>query len=92
MERKISWEKYSQEEMDKVFTFAEDYRQFLSHGKTERECVKLAVAEAKAHGYEDLNDVIAAGKTLKAGEKFTLSAWAKPLPCSRSVRNPWKMV
>ena len=40
MERKIAWEKYSQEEMDKVFTFAEDYRQFLSHGKTERECVK----------------------------------------------------
>ena len=26
MERKIAWEKYSQEEMDKVFTFAEDYR------------------------------------------------------------------
>ena len=50
MERKIAWEKYSQEEMDKVFTFAEGYRQFLSHGKTERECVKLAVAEAKAHG------------------------------------------
>ena len=58
MERKIAWEKYSQEEMEKVFAFAENYRQFLSLGKTERECVKLAVAEAKAHGYEDLQDVI----------------------------------
>ena len=51
MERKIAWEKYSQEEMETVFAFAENYRQFLSLGKTERECVKLAVAEAKAHGY-----------------------------------------
>ena len=79
MERKIAWEKYSQEEMDKVFTFAEDYRQFLSHGKTERECVKLAVAEAKAHGYEDLNDVIAAGKTLKAGDKVYSVCMGKTL-------------
>ena len=69
MERKIAWEKYSQEEMEKVFAFAENYRQFLSLGKTERECVKLAVAEAKAHGYEDLQDVIASGKTLKTGDK-----------------------
>lgn len=79
MERKIAWEKYSQEEMDKVFTFAEGYRQFLSHGKTERECVKLAVAEAKAHGYEDLNDVIAAGKTLKAGDKVYSVCMGKTL-------------
>ena len=79
MERKIAWEKYSQEEMEKVFTFAENYRQFLSHGKTERECVKLAVAEAKAHGYEDLQDVIASGKTLKTGDKVYSVCMGKTL-------------
>ena len=79
MERKIAWEKYSQEEMEKVFTFAENYRQFLSLGKTERECVKLAVAEAKAHGYEDLQDVIASGKTLKAGDKVYSVCMGKTL-------------
>ena len=79
MERKIAWEKYSQEEMEKVFTFAENYRQFLSLGKTERECVKLAVAEAKAHGYEDLQDVIASGKTLKAGDKVYSACMGKTL-------------
>lgn len=79
MERKIAWEKYSQEEMEKVFTFAENYRQFLSLGKTERECVKLAVAEAKAHGYEDLQDVIASGKTLKTGDKVYSVCMGKTL-------------
>ena len=79
MERKIAWEKYSQEEMEKVFTFAENYRQFLSLGKTERECVKLAVAEAKAHGYEDLQDVIASGKALKAGDKVYSVCMGKTL-------------
>ena len=79
MERKIAWEKYSQEEMKKVFAFAENYRQFLSLGKTERECVKLAVAEAKAHGYEDLQDVIASGKTLKTGDKVYSVCMGKTL-------------
>ena len=79
MERKIAWEKYSQEEMEKVFAFAENYRQFLSLGKTERECVKLAVAEAKAHGYEDLQDVIASGKTLKTGDKVYSVCMGKTL-------------
>ena len=79
MERKIAWEKYSQEEMEKVFAFAENYRQFLSLGKTERECVKLAVAEAKAHGYEDLQDVIASGKALKAGDKVYSVCMGKTL-------------
>lgn len=79
MERKVAWEKYSHEEKEKVFAFAENYRKFLSNGKTERECVKLAVAEAKAHGYEDIQDVIASGKTLKAGDKIYANCMGKTL-------------
>lgn len=79
MERKVVWEKYSQEEQEKVFAFAENYRKFLSQGKTERECVTLAVAEAKAHGYEDIQDVIVSGKSLKAGDKVYAVCMGKTL-------------
>ncbi len=69
MERPNAWLKYSEEDKKNVFDFAEKYRRFISDCKTERECVKAAVALAKEHGYEDLADVIARGKSLKAGDK-----------------------
>ena len=69
MERKTAWEKYSQEEKQNVFDFAEGYRKFLSKGKTERECVELSIRMAREAGYRDLDEVMAAGETLKAGDK-----------------------
>ena len=35
MERSNAWEKYSKTDLEKVFTFAEDYRKFISLCKTE---------------------------------------------------------
>ena len=43
MERKNAWKKYSDEDKKNVFTFADEYRTFISECKTERECVKKAV-------------------------------------------------
>ena len=40
MEREVAWSKYNEESVKEVFDFAEDYRQFISKCKTERECVK----------------------------------------------------
>lgn len=70
MERKTAWEKYSQEEKQNVFDFAEGYRKFLSKGKTERECVKLAVEDAKAHGYVDIEEVLRDGRKINPGDKI----------------------
>lgn len=69
MERQNAWEKYSESEMKKVFSFAEDYRKFISECKTERLCVKRAVELAKAAGYKDLAQVIENNETLQAGDK-----------------------
>ena len=69
MERVNAWEKYSKEDLEKVFKFAEDYREFLSECKTERECVKRAVAIAEEAGYKNLEDVVKKGKKLKAGDR-----------------------
>ena len=42
---------------------------FISENKTERECAASAIRLAEAAGYVKLSDAIAAGKTLKAGDK-----------------------
>ncbi len=69
MEREIAWKKYNDDTKKKVFEFADDYKKFISECKTERECTKRAVEIAKNAGYEDLKEVIASGKKLKAGSK-----------------------
>lgn len=70
MERTNAWKKYQDEDKRKaVYDFAEGYRIFLSENKTERECAAFFVEEAKRAGFENLDEVIAAGKTLKAGDK-----------------------
>lgn len=69
MERPNAWQKYNDDDKKKVFDFAENYRQFISECKTERECVKRAVLLAKEYGYEDLNEIIKSDRKLKAGDK-----------------------
>ncbi|MBR6528366.1 MAG: aminopeptidase [Lachnospiraceae bacterium] len=44
-------------------------QKYLDIGKTERECITESVALAEAKGYRDLNEIIAKGETLKAGDK-----------------------
>lgn len=79
MEREVAWNKYSNEEKEKVFQFSEDYRVFLSNCKTERECVNEFVKDAEAHGYRNLDDVIKNGETLKAGDTVYVSIMGKTL-------------
>ena len=70
MENKIAWEKYPQgEKREEVFSFADEYRRFISECKTERECVDYCEEKAKKAGFVNLEDVIAANTTLKAGDK-----------------------
>ena len=49
--------------------FAKAYCAYLDASKTERECVQASIAEAKAHGFVDLDEVIASGKSLKSGDR-----------------------
>ena len=80
MEKKNAWEKYPQgSKREEVFAFAEDYRRFISDCKTERECADAIYAQAKAAGFEDLDEIIAAGKALKAGDKIIANNMGKGL-------------
>lgn len=69
MERKNAWKSYSEQQLTELEVLARKYREFLDHGKTERECVRETVELAKAAGYRDLEEVIADGDGLKAGDK-----------------------
>ena len=73
MERKNAWTTYAPEEARQVMDLAKAYRAFLDRGKTERECVREAIARAKAAGYRDLGE---AGP-LKAGDRVYVNTMDK---------------
>lgn len=69
MRKQSVWKSYDQKELKEVNAVCERYKTCLDAGKTERECVALAVEMAKEAGYKDLNAYIAEDKQLKTGDK-----------------------
>ena len=69
MENKNIWHKYSIEDEKALSELSEGYKHFLNNGKTERECIAQTVEMARQKGYRNLEDVIASGAELKAGDK-----------------------
>ena len=58
MKNKCTWEIYTDDQMSKCDDFCAGYMDFLSEGKTERECVEIIIKEAQAAGYRDLDELI----------------------------------
>ncbi len=69
MEKKSIWEKYGQEDMNRLDKLCKKYMQFLSDCKTERECTEEVVRQAKEAGYRNLDEVVRDGRSLKEGDK-----------------------
>lgn len=67
--RENAWKKYDEEQMKAVFAFNEEYKKFISEGKTERECVTISKELAEAKGFCDLDTFIKEGKQLHTGDK-----------------------
>ena len=65
MYAKLAWDKYDENELKKVFSLADDYKEFISFGKTEREATKLAIKDLIAKGFEEFDS----SKTYKEGDK-----------------------
>jgi aspartyl aminopeptidase len=70
MKRVNAWKEYQAKEIKELEKLAKGYREFLNVGKTERECVKEAVKQAKKAGYHSLNEFSKSGKVPKAGDKI----------------------
>ena len=69
MSKENTWKSYTVEQCAELEQLCGSYREFLDKGKTERECVKEAVKQAEAAGYENLENVITSGKKLQPGDK-----------------------
>ena len=69
MEREVAWKSYTDAERAHLEQVSTRYRAFLDNGKTERECVTEVVKLAEAKGYTNLEDKIARGEAMKAGDK-----------------------
>ena len=65
MERNNAWKSYDEAQVEEVMSLNERYKEFLSKGKTERECVAITVEMAEKAGYKELSTV----DSLQAGDK-----------------------
>lgn len=72
MERKNLWSSYSEEQLMELEKVSEKYRTCLDMGKTERECVRTAIALAKEAGYRDMKELIRNGERVKPNDKVYL--------------------
>ena len=79
MERKNMWEHYTEEQERELEELAVRYRKCLDQSKTERECVTLSIAMAEENGYQNIEDCIREGVTLKAGDKVYAQYMKKTL-------------
>lgn len=77
MKTENAWKKYADKK--DVFAFCEDYKQFISACKTERECVTEMVQQAEKAGYRNIDEIMEQGTALKAGDKVYANNMGKGL-------------
>ena len=71
MKKSIAWTQYSQEDYKIVHTFAEEYKQFVTKCKTERECITEVTRLADLSGFIDLNNC--KPESVKPGDRLYYS-------------------
>ena len=63
------WNTYTTAEKKRAHALADDYRNFISKCKTERESISETICMAKMAGYVELSEAIRKNKKLRAGDK-----------------------
>ena len=69
MNRANAWTTYEEADLKALEELCKEYKDFLSNGKTERECVAQSIELAEKAGYQDLEELIKNQTPLKAGDK-----------------------
>lgn len=65
MYAKNAWNKYKGDALNELMKFNDEYKEFISTGKTERKCVKQAIKLAEEKGFKNIKSF----KSLKTGDK-----------------------
>ena len=79
MEMKNAWKTYSEADKAALEAVAERYRDYLSKGKTERECVNLAINMAEKNGYTDMKKLIQENGKVVPGDRVYMDCMGKSL-------------
>lgn len=66
-EKKSGWLGLSEKDKEEIFSFAEEFKLFMSNAKTEREAIKVMKEDLEKKGFSHLGT-----KGLKPGDKFYL--------------------
>ena len=82
------WTIYDESQLAELNEISEKYKECLNAGKTERECVELSIRMAEAAGYRSIEEVLAAGDKLKAGDKVYAVNMNKMLALFRIGEEP----
>ncbi len=88
MERPCAWKKYTPEQLIELEKICSGYKEFISENKTERLCVRTGAALAEQAGYVELGQAVAAGKTLKPGDKVYAVNHGKTLMLMQIGKRP----
>lgn len=88
MDKKNLWNRYSEAELHELEEINAKYKKCLDEGKTERECVHLAVQMAEEAGYRDVKEAIKEGKKLEAGAKVYAVCMDKMIAMFRLGEEP----
>lgn len=79
-----AWNKYKGKKIKEVMDFCEEYKEFISNSKTEREFTKNTIELVKKDGFKDLETV----KKVKAGDKLYFNNHGKSLVLFVVGKNP----
>ena len=79
LSKKNSWETIAPEELERIAAFAEDYKNFLDRGKTERECIAFILESLLARAFQNLEAAIQNKEILKPGSLFYINNRGKSL-------------
>ena len=88
MDKKNLWLSYNESDLKELHEINERYKECLDKGKTERECVVLAVEMAEKAGYRNIQDVLAEGKALQCGDKVYAVCMKKTIALFRMGEEP----
>lgn len=88
MIRKNAWKSYTDSQKQELNTINEKYKACLDAGKTERECVKLAVKMLEEKGYQSLETYKTANNKLKTGDKIYAVCMGKSIAAFQIGKEP----
>lgn len=73
------WKTYNEEDIDKLNRISDEYKDFISISKTEREVTSNSIKIAERFGFKDLNEYIESGTHLNSGDKIYVNNRGKSL-------------